>query len=167
MLGDWPFVSLFSDHPTTQQLQRAFFSSQIPWAPVVESRLFATCCELVSSGDSVSVVDPMTAKKYENAGIGTRRFEPEIVFEVALTLPGDGPHSLLAQDFVSAIKDHVKPFTGKFLRDGPTDAPAHTFRQVAVIDPLAMGEMGHTAIGLPFCGGPDNDGDWFGHDFPL
>ena len=110
LLADEPLASLYPDHPTTQQLQRAFFAEQIPWAPRVESRLFATCCETVAQGGSISIVDPMTAEKYANGGVVIRPFEPQIVFEVALTLPGDGPHSVLAQDFVTALKDFVQPY---------------------------------------------------------
>jgi DNA-binding transcriptional LysR family regulator len=110
LLADEPVATLYPDHPTTQQLQSAFFADQVPWAPIVESRLFATCCEIVAHGGSMSIVDPMTAEKYTNDAIVVRPFLPKIVFEVALTLPGDGPHSLLAQDFVAALKNFVQPF---------------------------------------------------------
>ena len=110
LLAGEPLATLYQDHPTTQQLQRAFVASQLPWTPGVESRLFATCCELVAHGGSVSLVDPMTAEKYADRGVVTRRFVPRIVFEVALTLPGDGPHSRLAKDFIAAFKDYVAPY---------------------------------------------------------
>lgn len=110
LVANEPLATLYPEHPTTQQLQRAFLASQIFWAPIVEARLFATCCEIVAQGGGMSIVDPMTANQHANDAIVIRPFAPQIVFEVALTLPGDGPYSLLAQDFIAAFKDFVQPY---------------------------------------------------------
>jgi len=110
LLADQRLFSLNPEHATTQQLQRAFFDSRIAWSPHVEARLFATCCEMVVQSDGVSIVDPMTAAQYANCGIVIRPFVPRVVFEVALILPGTGPYAVLAEDFVSAMKDTVQDY---------------------------------------------------------
>ena len=110
MMASEPIVALHDDHPTTQQLQRAFFTSQVPWAPAVEARFFVTNCEIVAGGSCISVIDPMTADQYEGDAITVRKFRPRIVHEVAVTFPGAGPHSRLAGDFVAHLKEAVQPY---------------------------------------------------------
>ena len=110
IVADEPIVSLYAEHPTTQQLERAFFDARVSWDPVVQSRLFATCCEIVATGGGLAIVDPMTAESFEPRGLVARRFAPEIILEIAITLPGEGPYSRLAQDFVSRTKDELAPF---------------------------------------------------------
>ncbi len=109
-IGNDGLVSLYSEHPTTVQLERAFFACQVRWDPVVQSRLFATCCEIVASGGGIAVVDPMTAARYTGRDLVIRRFEPQIVFEIAITLPGEGPYSRLTKEFVTRVKAEMQPF---------------------------------------------------------
>jgi DNA-binding transcriptional LysR family regulator len=110
LIASEPLTTLHSDHATTQQLERAFFSSHIPWRPVVEARFFATSCQIVIEGGGISIVDPMTAAQHINEDLVIRSFAPKIEIEIALMLPGDGPYSRLAQDFVTTFKTLVKPF---------------------------------------------------------
>ena len=109
LLFDQPLVTLFPEHPTTIQLQQAYFADQTAWRPVVESRFFATSCELVGQGAGVSVVDPITAHWYSSKVVA-RPFLPQIILELAVTLPGEGPHSRLARDFVKVLTDQAEPF---------------------------------------------------------
>ncbi|MDA7948922.1 MAG: LysR substrate-binding domain-containing protein [Hyphomicrobiaceae bacterium] len=106
-----PIVSLYREHQTTQQLERAFFEARIPWDPVIQSRLFATSCEIVATGGGLAIVDPMTAQGYLSQGLVARRFKPQVVLEIAITLPGEGPYSRLAQDFVARMKAELHPFS--------------------------------------------------------
>lgn len=110
MLVDEPISSLYSEHTTTQQLEHAFFASQIPWQPVVEARLFATCCEIVKQSNGVAVVDPMTAAQYADHDLVARPFTPRISIDIALTLPGPGPHAKLAHDFINVFKEIAQPY---------------------------------------------------------
>src|SRR6516164_10488112 len=50
---------------------------------------------------------------------------------------------------------------GKLLGESATDAPAYTDGQSAVIEHLAVRQFGVAAIGLPFGGCADHDGDLF------
>ncbi|MEM7747249.1 MAG: LysR family transcriptional regulator [Pseudomonadota bacterium] len=109
-IGKESLVSLYSEHPTTVQLERAFFGRHVRWDPVVQSRLFATCCEIVASGGGIAIVDPMTAARYAGENLVVRRFEPQIIFEFAITLPGDGPYSRLTKEFVARLKSEMQPF---------------------------------------------------------
>ena len=91
-------------------MQRAFFTRGLVWDPIVESRLFATSCEIVAEGGGLSIVDPMTATHYSGDALVCRPFQPQIVLEIAVILPGDGPYSRLAQDFVAAVRTELQPF---------------------------------------------------------
>ena len=56
--------------------------------------------------------------------------------------------------------DH-EALLGKLLGDGTADAPAHTDGQVAVVEHLAVRQLGIAAICLPLGGRPHHDGDLF------
>jgi len=52
-----------------------------------------------------------------------------------------------------------EPLSREFLGDGAAHAPAHTDRQFAVVQCLAMCKESVTAVRLPFGSGTDHDGD--------
>ena len=110
LVAAYPFVALYHEHPTTLQLERAFLARKMPWDPVIETRLFASNCEIVVKGTGISIVDPMTADQYTQSAIAIRRFEPRIVHEVAVMFPEKGPRSRLTSDFVALLKQEVQPF---------------------------------------------------------
>jgi len=110
LLAVEPIVALYPDHPTTQQMERAFFASGVSWAPAVESRFFMTNCELVATGAGIAVIDPVTADRHDRKAIVIRKFRPKIVHEVAITFPDIGARSRLAQDFVACMKEELLPY---------------------------------------------------------
>lgn len=110
LIEDENIVALFPEHPTYQQLQRAFTINQVAFSPVVEARVFATCCEIVRQSGGITIVDPMTAKAFAHDTLVARPFEPSVFLDVAVVLPGDGPYSTLAIEFVERLKSHLTPF---------------------------------------------------------
>lgn len=106
-------ITLFPEHPTYQQLQRAFMVNQAVFAPVVEARVFATCCEIVRQSGGITFVDPMTAEAFARDALVVRPFNPSIFLDVAVVMPGDGPYSKIATEFVSLLKTFLKPFLSK------------------------------------------------------
>lgn len=98
-LRDEPIISLFREHPTSIQLETAFISQGCAFFPVVEARLFATCCEMVSNDGGVAVVDTASAKRYASSNIVIRPFRPTIRFEFALVLPKQPEPSRAARAF--------------------------------------------------------------------
>jgi hypothetical protein len=61
---------------------------------------------------------------------------------------------------------------GELLGDGAADTPADADGEVAVVDRLAVRELGVAPVGLPLGGGANDDGDLFTgwahvHTFPV
>ena len=87
------------------------------------------------------------------------RFNPQQMLRLVLAL--QPPHM-----------QEEEAFLREFLRDGAADAPAHPDGQIAVVDRLAVRQLGVPAVGLPLGGGADDDGDLFTvwahvHTFPV
>lgn len=109
-LDGLPFISLNSDHMTTHQMANAFRAAGAKRNISVETRLFAPACAFVAEGRGVAIADPITAAECKCWGIVARRFEPAITFEFGILYPAHRPHSLLIDEFVSVLKERIKPY---------------------------------------------------------
>lgn len=109
-LDGLPFISLNREHMTTHQLRNVFRAAGVKQNICVETRLFAPACAFVAEGIGVAIVDPIAAADFESWGIVARRFEPAISFEIGILYPTHRPHSLLVDEFVSVLKERIKPY---------------------------------------------------------
>jgi len=107
-LDNVPFVTLFRDHMTYQQLATAFSQYNSHWNVVAEVQYFASVCELVAAGCGVGLVDPVISSPF-TGGVVRRKFEPAISYEIGLLYPEGQSTSLITQDFLALLKDHLAP----------------------------------------------------------
>ena len=92
------------EHTVHYQLKAAFDAAGIPWAPHIESRLFAPNCRMVAEGAGIAIVDPFTAHDFSNEGLAFKPFEPRIPYDLGLIYPSLRPRSRLATEFTEDIK---------------------------------------------------------------
>ena len=57
------------------------------------------------------------------------------------------------------VRTTKNPSFGELLGDGAADAPAHADGDVAVVERLAVRQLGVASIRLPLRGGANHDGD--------
>ena len=105
-LDNVPFVTLFRDHMTHQQLATAFSQYNSHWNVVAEVQYFASVCELVAAGCGVGLVDPVISSPF-TGGVVRRKCDPGISYEIGLLYPEGQSTSLIAQDFLALLKDHL------------------------------------------------------------
>ena len=60
---------------------------------------------------------------------------------------------------MTGCQDDEEPLPGKLLGDGTADAPADPGGHVAVVEHLAVRQLGVASIRLPLGGRPDHNGD--------
>lgn len=103
-----PFVTLFRGDPLHQQLAAAFSQYGARWNVVAETELFSTASEMVAAGCGVGLIDPVISTPF-TANVVKRPFRPNIHYDVAILSPPFDDMSLLAQEFVALLRQHLQP----------------------------------------------------------
>ncbi|MGR6467948.1 LysR family transcriptional regulator [Rhizobium sp. PAMB 3182] len=103
-----PFVSLFRGDPIHQQLAVAFSKYGARWNVVAETEFFSTACELVEAGCGVGIIDPVVSTPF-TGNVVKRPFRPAIDYAVAILYPPFQELSEIARDFVTLLRQHLKP----------------------------------------------------------
>ncbi len=85
-----------------------------PFHPVIECEFFAVALNLVIDGAGIGFVDALsvseTLRRTGNAAaLVVRPFAPATFYEVGVLKPTIGELSVLAQQFVKLLDDHVAP----------------------------------------------------------
>ncbi|MEI2418577.1 LysR substrate-binding domain-containing protein [Orrella sp. JC864] len=101
-----PFISL--SYGDRRQTDRVFAQNgEDQRLLAYETQYAAAACKLVGLGMGVSIVNPVVARHYEQAGIAIRRFRPRIPFTTYLLYPLQSPSSELTRDFARRFVQHM------------------------------------------------------------
>jgi DNA-binding transcriptional LysR family regulator len=95
---------------THASMSRAFEAAGAQRRVVAECEFFASAINLAAAGGGVCLVDPISAAASASPHIALRRFEPAVLYEVALLRPAGGELTRLATAFAAAFDAHVAPF---------------------------------------------------------
>ena len=96
-------------------VSRAFESSGTPFHPVIECEFFAVALNLVIDGAGICLVDALSASETlrrigSTGALVVRPFAPSAFYEVGVLRPTIGKLSVLAEQFVKLLDDHVAPY---------------------------------------------------------
>ncbi len=93
-------VTLMPTHPTVIQLAERFAQEGTPYPRAsVETQTFESACGFIRRGVGAGLIDPITASRYSQDVIETRRFAPEVNQTIYLLTPADRPVSNLLRTF--------------------------------------------------------------------
>ncbi|HWL27377.1 MAG TPA: LysR substrate-binding domain-containing protein [Burkholderiaceae bacterium] len=109
------FVSLSHHDGMRERVDSVFHELHIPRRMLVETEFFATVCSMVIHGVGVSVVNPLVAKDFIEQGLVLKPLEPRIDFPVYLLSPGHRPASILAQRFLSVVREMLVEYQQQFM----------------------------------------------------
>jgi DNA-binding transcriptional LysR family regulator len=112
LLSGCPVVALSRTLQTSVRVLKAFADAGADWSPIAEAEYFASVCGLVASGAGWSIVDPLSARTFEQLGLLIRDFEPAIHYEIGVFSAREREPSILAQSFVSALADKLETLDG-------------------------------------------------------
>lgn len=108
LLGGHPFIALFREHTTYRQLAEVFANAQKEWRVVLEAEYFETAHAAAVAGIGVALLDPLTARLNADADLVIRPFRPIIHYDIGILTPKGRQPSLLAQEFNSLLKEHLR-----------------------------------------------------------
>jgi DNA-binding transcriptional LysR family regulator len=102
-------------HSTYAAVSRAFEAAGTPFHPAIECEFFAVALNLVIDGAGVCLVDALSAaetlRRTGNASaLVVRPFAPSIYYEAGVLKPTIGELSVLAEQFLKLLDEHVAPY---------------------------------------------------------
>lgn len=103
-LDGLPFVSLLPEHTNHSQLESAFAEAGAAWNVAIETQTMESVSAFIRQRAGVGLLDPFSARHGENNGIVVRRFEPAIIYRIAMLLPRDRMRSSILEEFIETVK---------------------------------------------------------------
>jgi DNA-binding transcriptional LysR family regulator len=103
---------------TYAAVSRAFEATETPFHPAIECEFFAVALNLVIDGAGICLVDALSAsetlRRLGSAGsLVIRPFAPSVYYEVGVLKPTIGELSVLAEQFLKLLDDHVAPYIAR------------------------------------------------------
>ncbi len=106
-----PFIALGAEIGTRSETDQFLSAGGARPRIVAEAQLSASICELVAAGAGISIVEPITAINFANAGrITVRPLAPEQPFRYDLLLPALRQPSRVASRFLELVEDRFATF---------------------------------------------------------
>jgi DNA-binding transcriptional LysR family regulator len=97
---------------TDADISRAFEVAQVDMPVVAECDYMASAIGLVSHGDAVCLVDPVSASQLpQSAALEVRKFSPSIHYEIGVITPARGGASQLTLAFAQSLDDFLRSFS--------------------------------------------------------
>ena len=111
-MDDVPIASLFTDHPTRIETERAFANAGAVFIPQFETNHFIMLLSFVRRGLACAIVDPLAAESHrlfsENSElIQFRPLNMNITFSVEKLTPSFRSPSILARSFDDHLRDEL------------------------------------------------------------
>lgn len=101
------------DSPFHVALSQSFAQQGVSLNSWIEVRQFTGACTIVSQGKGVSIVSALDAAQFEDKGVISRPFEPQLEHRLSILRPLSGNRSLLVLDFIEAFQESLAPFVAK------------------------------------------------------
>lgn len=109
-----PLVTLGSGHMTYHRLREIFAAKNCVWNNRCETRLFQTALRFVQGGLGIGLVDPFTITSQPMDNVVARRFEPTVVFDLAIVWATNKPLSIVGQSFIDRLKIRMREVKHQF-----------------------------------------------------
>jgi DNA-binding transcriptional LysR family regulator len=101
-----PFIALGAEIGTRSETDMFLSAGHARPRIVAEAQLSASICEMVAAGAGLSIIEPVTAMHYADAGrVTVRPVTPEQPFRYDLLLPASRQPSRIANRFLSLVED--------------------------------------------------------------
>ncbi|MFT5720317.1 MAG: DNA-binding transcriptional LysR family regulator [Motiliproteus sp.] len=105
-LDDQPFVAIGHENTLTRfRIDTLFASANIKPRSHIETSLFVTAQALVREGQGVSIIDPYTARQFEDQFLTSRPLLPAVPFYFGFIFPLHRQPAALAEQFIATFVD--------------------------------------------------------------
>ncbi len=108
MLDGVDFVTLSRRHNSRHRLDEIFQAAGVSPRVRVEVATAETACSLAAEGVGITVVNALTARRYDGTGVAVRDFQPETRYEFGLLFPAKQPRSEITQTFTNRLRAFLR-----------------------------------------------------------
>lgn len=105
------FVASGGWQNTRSEIDRYFESRGVKRKMQIDTQLFASVGDFVLAGAGISMVDPITAERFQQLGAVVRPLTPEFQFKFYVIYPENRPRSRLTQQFVALLRERLVRFS--------------------------------------------------------
>jgi DNA-binding transcriptional LysR family regulator len=102
-------ISLSENNPLRVRLETALHAAGVHYRRPVETTLAYSACHFVRGGLGIAVIDPFTARHFNDPEVVFLPIEPAIPFECSYVLPAHQPRSKVVGDFIGTAKEFFSP----------------------------------------------------------
>lgn len=107
-LEDVPLMMISDYSLMRQRILQSFEAAGVAPNIILDSSYSGTICSLVADGVGASVLDPVTARAYQSAGIALRRYEPAVPYELKLVHSASRVTAGPASAFAELLRSHLQ-----------------------------------------------------------
>ena len=105
------FIAAGGWQATRTQIDQYFEQQGVKRKIQIDTQLFAAVGDFVLAGAGVSLIDPITAERYQQLGVTVRPFTPAIPFRFYVIYPENRPQSRLTRQFVALLQDRLAKYS--------------------------------------------------------
>ncbi|WP_458527047.1 LysR family transcriptional regulator [Onishia taeanensis] len=105
-LHDQPLICYEPRDPTRQSLDRLLEAAGVRPRRHLQVSLALQAARLVAQGAGITVIDPLSARVFEDRRLAIRPFTAELADTFYLLMPREQPLSRLARDFITTFQTH-------------------------------------------------------------
>ena len=105
------FVAAGGWQNTRSEIDRYFESRGVNRKIQIDTQLFASVGDFVLAGAGISLIDPITAERFQQLGAVVRPLTPEFQFKFYVIYPENRPRSRLTQQFVALLRERLVRFS--------------------------------------------------------
>lgn len=110
-LNGEPFIAAGGWQNTRSEIDRYFESRGVNRKIQIDTQLFASVGDFVLAGAGISMVDPITAERFQQLGAIVRPLKPDFQFKFYVIYPENRPRSRLTQQFVELLRERLARFS--------------------------------------------------------
>ncbi len=118
-----PFISLGPNDPSRLRLQEVFDEAGVVRRMSVSCQSATGICELVARGLGVSIINPLSALKYQKHGLVLKPFAPQVPFRISALRPLDRPQMENINRFLRCLEEVSSQAGQDLIRQGLEKVP--------------------------------------------
>lgn len=106
-LAGQPVMAMSGNNLVQPRINRVLEPADVAPDWVLETSFAVTLCTYVANGVGIAIVDPYTARTFDQLGVAVRRFEPSIPYDFSISFSVHRARTDLAETFIALLRENV------------------------------------------------------------
>lgn len=115
-LATHPLILLGQGRAARIRIEQSFAEAGVKPRVRLETHTVGAACACAATGLGIAVVNGMMASQYAHHGLVLRLFSPSILHEFVFMTPDQAPRRRLINNFLDALKSHLRAMANPYVR---------------------------------------------------